>query len=252
MAPAHEAYDTIGQGYALHRRPDPNIDAAIRAALGPARTVVNVGAGTGGYEPDDRLVVAVEPSRVMIAQRPRGSAPVVAAVAEALPFADGSFDASLAVLTVHHWPDPVRGLAELRRVARRHVVFTWDPAAVVAADFWLTRDYFPSLSDDLVRLAALPEVLAAFPEADVHAVPIPHDCRDGFMAAYWRRPETYLDPAVRRGISSFAARDHAEVADGLARLAEDLAAGRWLSRNHDIVERDVLDLGYRLVVAHTT
>jgi SAM-dependent methyltransferase len=251
MAPTPPAYDRIGIDYAIHRRPDPSIDAAIRAALGSARSVVNVGAGTGGYEPDDRRVVAVEPSRVMIAQRPPGSAPVVAAVGEALPFADRAFDATLAVLTLHHWPDPARGLAELQRVASRHVVLTWDPVAVLAADFWLTRDYFPALHDDLVRLAALAVVLGAFPDAEVQVLPIPHDCRDGFMAAYWRRPEAYLDPAVRSGISSFAARDDAELADGLARLAGDLESGRWHDRNRDLLEQAQLDLGYRLVVAQT-
>jgi len=244
-------YEAIGRSYAVHRRPDPRIAAAVRAALGPAGTVVNVGAGTGSYEPADLAVVAVEPAHAMLAQRPPGAAPAVAAVAEALPFASGSFDASLAVLTHHHWNDVGRGFRELGRVAGRHVVLTWDPAAVGAADFWLTRDYLPDLGEDLVRQPALGAVLAAFPDASVTPVPIPHDCTDGFMAAYWRRPRAYLDPGARGAISSFALRGEPAVAAGLDRLAADLGSGRWHRRNEDLLERTELDLGYRLVVATT-
>ena len=242
-------YEAIGRSYAVHRRPDPRLAAAVRAALGPARTVVNVGAGAGSYEPADLGVVAVEPALAMVRQRPPGAAPVVAAVAEALPFASGSFDATLAVLTHHHWSDVGLGFAELVRVGRRHVVLTWDPAAVVAADFWLTRDYLPELGDDLAGQPALGAVLAAFPDASVTALPIPHDCTDGFMAAYWRRPHAYLDPGVRGAISSFALRDEQSVAAGLDRLGADIASGRWHRRNADLLDRTELDLGYRIVVA---
>jgi len=244
-------YEAIGRTYAVHRRPDPRIAATVRAALGPARTVLNVGAGTGSYEPADLSVVAVEPARAMLAQRPPGAAPGVAAVAEALPFAPGAFDASLAVLTHHHWNDVGRGFRELGRVARRHVVLTWDPAAGGAADFWLTRDYLPDLGEDFVRQPALGVVLEAFPDASVIPVPIPHDCTDGFMAAYWRRPRAYLDPGVRSAISSFALRDEKAVAAGLDRLAADLGSGRWHRRNEDLLALSELDLGYRLVVATT-
>ena len=244
-------YDTIGRAYAARRQPDPLVAASIRAALGDARSVVNVGAGTGSYEPTDIAVVAVEPSAIMRAQRPTGTAPAVAAWAEALPFADDAFDASLALLTVHHWSDVAVGLAELRRVARRHVVLTWDPAVAVGSDFWLVRDYFPDLYRDLVDMAAVPEVLAGFTglPVDVLPVPVPHDCTDGFAAAYWRRPAAYLDPSVRGAISSFALRDDAAVADGLARLAADVASGAWDRRNRALLDRDTFDAGYRLVVA---
>lgn len=244
-----DAYDRIGRSYADFRQPDPRLASQIRAALDGTRTVVNVGAGAGSYEPRDLTVVAVEPSRTMLAQRPDGAAPAVAAVAERLPFADDTFDASLAVLTHHHWTGVEEGFAELRRVARRHVVFTWDPRGVGVADFWLIRDYFPQLRDDLAEQPALDAVLEAFPDAAVSPVPIPQDCRDGFMAAYWKRPDAYLDPGVRRAISSFARRDDAVLRDGLRRLEADLASGAWGERNRELRDRDVLDLGYRLVVA---
>jgi SAM-dependent methyltransferase len=123
-------YDQIGDGYAGLRRPDPRIAARLAAALGPAASLLNIGAGTGNYEPQDGRVVAVEPSREMIRQRPQGAAPAIQAVAAHLPFVDGAFEAALAVLTVHHWPDPVAGLRELRRVTRgRIVILTFDPGA---------------------------------------------------------------------------------------------------------------------------
>jgi SAM-dependent methyltransferase len=228
------------------RREDPRIAARIHAALGDARTVVNVGAGTGAYEPADLEVTAVEPSEVMIAQRPPGAAPAVRAFAEDLPFADASFDAAMAVLSDHHWSDHARGLAELRRVARRVVLFTWEPATNL--DTWVVRDYFPCFKDlipDGYRLAMTIERLGGGRE---EVVPIPHDCRDGFFHAYWRRPEAYLDPTVRAGISVFALMDPTCMADGLARLERDLASGEWARRNAELLELAELDAGYRLVV----
>jgi SAM-dependent methyltransferase len=194
-------------------------------------------------------VVAVEPSPEMIRQRPPGAAPVVQAVAEALPFADGAFDAALAVLTLHHWTDRDRGLAELRRVAgRRAVVFTWDPGA--ADPFWLVTDYLPEmLALDLPRFPPLAELARVLGPADVRPVPIPADCGDGFLGAFWRRPEAYLDPAVRQAISSFGQIDPAASARGVARLAADLASGAWEARHGALRHREALDLGYRLVVA---
>ena len=217
-------YDSIGKRYTSVRREEPRIAARIRAALGDARTVVNVGAGSGAYEPADLEVTAVEPSEVMIAQRPEGSAPVVRAFAEELPFEDGSFDAAMVVLSDHHWSDHERGLAELRRVARRVVLFTWEPA--MARETWVVRDYFPcfeQLIPDGYRLAMTIERLGGGRE---EVVPIPHDCLDGFFHAYWRRPEAYLDPVVRAGISAFALMDRACVESGLARLGRDLESGR--------------------------
>jgi SAM-dependent methyltransferase len=239
-------YDSIGGRYTAVRREDPRIAARIRAALGDASTVVNVGAGTGAYEPTDLDVTAVEPSEVMIAQRPEGAAPVVRAFAEELPFGDGSFDAAMVVLSDHHWADHERGLAELRRVARRVVLLTWEPAS--SRDTWVVRDYFPCFEElipDGYRLSRTVERLGG---AHVEAVPIPHDCLDGFYFAYWRRPAAYLDPVVRAGISSFALMDQTCVEAGLALLARDLESGEWARRNADLLELDELDCGYRLVV----
>ncbi len=228
------------------RREDPRIAAGIRAALGDARTVVNVGAGAGAYEPADLEVVAVEPSEVMIAQRPAGSAPVVRAVAEELPFEDGSFDAAMAVLSDHHWSDHDRGLSELRRVARRVVLFTWDPAMV--NDSWLVSEYLPGFEQLIPTGFSLQHTVDRLGGARVEPVPVPHDCVYGFLHAYWRRPHAYLDPAVRAGISVFALMDAASVQSGLARLRRDLESGAWERSHGDLLELEELDLGYRLLV----
>ena len=240
-------YDAIGRTYTATRGTDPRIAARIWDALGDARTVVNVGAGTGSYEPPDRDVTAVEPSAVMIAQRPPGAAPAVQASAEALPFADASYDAAMAVLTIHHWSDLRAGCAELRRVARdRVVVFSWDPTYV--GRMWLGPEYFPQYSrEDAEGFPSLAEQAAAL-GAEAEVVPIPWDCRDGFFSAFWRRPEAYLDPAVRAGISTLAKRSEDELAEGLARLRADLESGAWARRHADLLERDELDLGLRLLV----
>ncbi len=194
-------YDRIGMGYAGRRRPDPRWAASVQEALGGARTVVNVGAGAGSYEPTGR-VVAVEPSARMIAQRPPG-ATVVRAVAEYLPFPDDAFDAALAVLTVHHWSNPAQGLRELQRVApRRQVVVTWDPK-VFAEQFWFVRDYIPEAAERERRLATLAQVREVLDGVTVE-LPVPADCTDGFFGAYWRRPEAFLDPETRRAISGLA------------------------------------------------
>jgi SAM-dependent methyltransferase len=238
-------YDRNGlsEGYARRRRPDPRIAAAILAALEDSRSIVNVGAGAGSYEPADRAVQAVEPSAAMIAQRPKGAAPCVRASAEALPFEDGSFDAAMAVLTLHHWSDWRAGLREMRRVARKSVVLlTFD---VEASDFWLTRDYLPALAElDRHIMPRLGDMKAELGRFEATAVPVPHDCVDGFLGAYWRRPEAYLDPAARRSISSFAKIDAEE---GLKRLSRDLETGAWAERNADLVTREALDVGYRLI-----
>jgi SAM-dependent methyltransferase len=238
-------YDRIGVGYAELRRPDPRFAEAIAVAAGPG-TVVNIGAGTGSYEPAG-TVAAVEPSPVMIAQRPAGAAPAVQAVAEALPFADRAFDVSLAVLTTHHWTDPQRGLEEMARVSQRQVVLTWDQA-FTGEHFWFIRDYLPEAAEREAGLAALATVRATWPQADVRRVEVPHDCTDGFFAAYWRRPEAYLRPAVREAISGLALLDQDLVGEAIRRLASDLAEGTWSRRYADLLARDSLDCGYRLVV----
>jgi SAM-dependent methyltransferase len=243
-------YDRIGAGYTATRRPDPRIAAQIDAALGNAVTVVNVGAGTGSYEPGGRRVTAVEPSQVMIAQRPAGSAPVVRAAAEALPFPDRGFDAAMAVWTVHHWDDPAAGLAELGRVARdRVVIATWDPA--FASEFWLTTRYLPRAREHDVGRFPDPSAIAAALGLGVSVapIPIPRDCADGFMGAFWARPEAYLDPGVRAGISTLAGAPEGTHDEGLARLAADLESGEWDARFGHLRSLEQLDLGYRLVVA---
>ena len=240
------AYDSLGRTYTATRAEDPRIAARIHAALGDARTVVNVGAGTGHYEPRDRWVLAVEPSATMIAQRPAGAAPVVRASAERLPLADRTVDAAMAVMTVHHWADWRAGVAEMVRVARRRVVvWTFDPDALDA--LWIARDYLPeTIAIERARTPPLDEfVVALGGGARVEPVPIPRDCRDGVAAAFYARPERYLDPVVRAGMSSFA---HL-ADDALARLAADLESGAWDQRYGHLREQPELDAGYRLVVA---
>jgi SAM-dependent methyltransferase len=239
-------YDRIGVGYSDYRRPDARIAAEITGALGEARSVVNVGAGAGSYEPWDRTVVAVEPSAGMVAQRSPGAAPALRGAADALPLRDGSFDAALAILTIHHWPDWRHGLREMRRVARdRVVLFTWDPEH---PGFWLVQEYFPEILEIdhaiMPPLAGIAEVLGA---VEVRPVPVPGDCSDGFLGAYWRRPAAYLDAGARGAISSFARLANPEPA--LERLRADLADGRWERRNRALLALPALDIGYRLVVA---
>ncbi len=241
-------YDTIGRSYTATRGTDPRIAAAIWEALGDARTVVNVGAGTGSYEPPDREVTAVEPSEVMIAQRRPDAAPAIQGSAEALPFEDQSFDAAMAVLTLHHWTDWRAGIEELRRVARRVVVFSWDPT--FADRLWISAEYFPQLIDeDVAHFPSLADQVGAVRATRVVAVPIPADCRDGFYGAYWHRPEAYLDPMVRAGISVLARRPPGDLAAGLARLEDDLGSGVWAERHAELLALDELDLGYRLLVS---
>jgi len=240
-----QLYDQIGVGYRDFRRPDPRIATAIVRALGQADTVVNVGAGAGSYEPADRSVVAVEPSMTMIRQRRVGSAPAVQASATDLPFRDATFGAALAVLTVHHWPDRARGLDELARVVRgRVVIVTWDPAT---SGFWLVDDYFPEIVEmDRPIFPSIEELRRASGPIDVLPLPIPHDCVDGFLGAYWRRPHAYLDPGVRGAISTFSKISTLE--SGLARLRHDLEDGTWTRRYGDLLGRSEIDLGYRLVI----
>jgi SAM-dependent methyltransferase len=240
------AYDTIGTSYATRRRSDPRIARVIEAALGSAQTIVNVGAGTGSYEPTGRKVVAVEPSAEMIAQRAPGSAPVVQAGAEALPFSNNHFDAAMAVLTIHHWTDPARGLAEMRRVARGPlVIVTYDPDLAEAC--WIHR-YLPQLAE-LDRRAMPPMDLYAqiLGAVNINPLPVPGDCVDGFLHAWWRRPEAYLDPAVRSGSSSFRLLDGLE--GGLELLRDELASGEWHRRFGHLLDLQEYDCGYRIVVA---
>ncbi len=237
------SYDIIGIDYADLRKPDCRIAALIEQALGPARTLLNVGAGAGSYEPAGRRVTAVEPSAGMIRQRRLPAAMVVQGRAEMLPFADRSFDAAMAVLTVHHWADRAKGLGEMRRVTGGPVVLlTFDPAP---RGFWLT-DYIPALAAlDDVQMPRMADYRRWLGPVEVTPVPIPHDCADGFLYAYWRRPAAYLDPRVRAAMSSFWALG--DVSEPLARLADDLATGAWEARYGHLRERTEIDAGYRLV-----
>ena len=241
-----QLYDTIGATYTVTRRTEPRIAARVWAALGDARTVLNVGAGTGSYEPADREVTAVEPSAVMRAQRGAGAAPCVAAVAECLPFADQSFDAAMAFATIDHWQDPVAGLREMRRVARRVVAFTYD-----ASDpdrFWLNRDYLPEFAGHWAGRPALTELAGAI-GARLEPVPVPWNCVDGFYHAYWRRPEAYLDERVRRGMSIWARVGPAAEQRAVRSLRDDLASGRWAERNRDLAGLDAAEFGDCLLIA---
>ncbi len=233
-------YDQVSADYRAHRRPDPRIQRAILEGLGPPGTLINVGAGAGSYEPTDRPVVALEPSRGMIRQR-RSRVPVVQARAEQIPFPDNSFDQALAILTIHHWSDPERGLEELKRVARQRVVIvTWDPDF---EDFWL-YDYFPGI---------LKHDRAIFPTTDsyqadrIDAIPIPADCTDGFLGAYWKRPHAYLDPDVRKAISTFSQLPNSEIESGAESLRADLESGGWHHKYPECARLDELKLGYLLV-----
>ncbi|MCB1481748.1 MAG: class I SAM-dependent methyltransferase [Rhodobiaceae bacterium] len=238
-------YDTIGLNYADLRRPDPRIAQRIEDALGDAQSVLNVGAGAGSYEPSGRRITAVEPSAKMIAQRPPSDATVLQGSAEDLPFDDKSFDAAMAVLTIHHWSDKAKGVAEMRRVTRGKLVFlTYDPSF---RDFWLL-EYFPALITlDEGQMPKMADYETWLGDVSVSPAPIPHDCTDGFLAGYWRRPAAYLDERVRAAMSSFWALG--DVSDGLARLERDLTSGEWERRYGHLMKLDALDCGYRLVVS---
>jgi SAM-dependent methyltransferase len=242
-------YDTIGLTYTATRQPDPRIEAAVWAALGDASSVANVGAGAGSYEPPDRSVIAIEPSQAMIEKRPDGAAPVIQGSAEALPLHSDSVDAAMAVFTIHHWEHLRRGLAELRRVARhRIVILTWDRS--FTGSFWLTRDYVPELEEWTVsQLPSIDDLETELGSLERRSLPVPRDCRDGFLRAYWGRPEAYLDQHVRKNISQFNLVDPVAVERGIDRLARDLSSGRWDRRNGHLRTLDSLDLGYVLLIA---
>lgn len=237
-------YDEIGKGYSTTRKPDPRIAAIIHSALGDATGVLNVGAGTGSYEPMDRQLIAVEPSTAMINQRKPGSATAIQATADDLPFEDKSFDASMAIMTVHHWPDKEAGLREMRRVTKgRIVLMTFDPSRRP----WLT-DYLPELAElDDRQMPKMDDYERWMGPVRIQPVPVPHDCCDGFLYAYWRRPDAYLDPGIRSGSSSFWSIGSA--AAGIERLKSDLDTGAWGERYGDLMFLEAYDVGYRLVVS---
>jgi SAM-dependent methyltransferase len=241
-------YDTHGKGYARQRRADPRIAARIEAALGDARTVVNVGAGTGSYEPRDRWLLAVEPSATMRAQRRADAAPCLAASAESLPLDDDSVDAAMACVTIHHWQDRAAGLAELRRVARGPVVvFTFELADLVG---W-QRDYFgEAVAIEQPRFGLTREVAAELGgKVRVERIPTPADCTDGFFEAFWNRPEPLLDPTVRASQSIWELIEPAAVERIFERLAADLKSGRWDEENGVLREQSSYEGSLRLVIS---
>lgn len=238
-------YDSIGKGYRGKRIPDPRIEQAIWSALGDAESVLNVGAGTGSYEPTDRAVIALEPSGEMIRQRAKDAAPSVRGVAETLPFPDNSFDVVMGVLTIHHWSDPAAGLREMRRVARkRTILLTFDAQGPY---FWL-KDYVPGIVElDQPRMPLMSLYGDVWGDVEILDVPIPHDCSDGFLGAFWCRPTAYLDPNVRAGMSTFA--KLGDVSKEMAWLMKDLESGAWHERYSDLLDLHELEMGYRLVIA---
>ena len=241
-------YDEHAPSYASARRADPRLAGAIDAALGDAETVVNVGAGAGSYEPAGREVTAVEPCAEMIAQRPTDAAPAVRAGAEELPFADDAFDAAMAVLTVHHWSDRKAGMAKMRRVARRRVVIvSFDPGPL--RDFWMVRDYFPTISGLHSERISSIALAAELPAASVERIPVPRDCSDLFFAALWARPELVLEPDVVRPMWVWQSLSEDDRRQGAERLAADLASGAWEERNGHLREEEALDLGLRLIAS---
>ena len=235
-------YDAIGATYAATRIADPRIAAQIDAALGDAESVLNVGAGSGNYEPVNRAVIAVVPSRTMIDQRSTGAAPVVQAVAESLPFSDGHFDAAMGIFTIHHWTNPVRGLREVARVSHRQVYLTYEPETVTG--LWIL-DYFPWVKDlpHERRALSAAQLSKLINVSDVQIVPIPKDCTDGFGGAFWARPERYLEPGVQEGMSMLAVLDPALRDAGTAQLRRDLESGEWTRRYGHLLTFGALDLG---------
>jgi SAM-dependent methyltransferase len=246
-------YDTIGQGYVAHRRPDHRWEALITAEVAAGCVsadglVVNVGAGTGSYESTHPRLLAVEPSSVMLEQRPAEAAPAVRASASALPLPSNSAGVAMAVLTVHHWQDAAAGLAELCRVAPRRVVLAID--FEVHAHFWLLDEYLPDVAASTRRChPGSDEIAAAMGAATAVVLPVPRDMEDGVLGAYWCRPEAYLDPAVRANCSGLALADPSVIARGVAALAADLSDGAWQRQHSDLADLASIDLGYRLLVA---
>ncbi len=241
------SYDSIGRTYTDFRRADPRIEARVQAALGDARSVVNVGAGSGSYEPRDREVIAVEPSPVMIAQRPAEAAPALEGVAEALPLEDKSVDAAMGIFTIHHWNDLAAGLAEMRRVARSRIVLLTIDAAK-NAEIWTLAEYFPeAMRAEEEKMPAMSELEALLPGAEIEAAPMPSRCRDEFTSALWDRPEMFLDPAVLRASSLWHSLPPESIARGQERLRADLASGRWDERHGRLRTLPELDIGLRLI-----
>lgn len=236
--------------YSSVRRADPRIARYIHDALGDAKTVANVGAGAGSYEPEDRYVTAVEPSANMRAQRMAyGKAPAINAVAEALPLDDNSFDATMATVTIHHWLDLEKGLAEMKRVAKKRVVIlTFDPYALT--NFW-NYEYFPQLIEiERARYPEISRIIAVLEgKCDVVKVPVPNDCTDGFQDAFFGRPEAFLKKQVRQAQSAWGFLPPQLEAQYVERLANDLASGEWDKKYGYLRKEPLFYSSLRLIVA---
>lgn len=241
---AEPLYNQIGESYRNFRVPDKRIAQLIQEALVDAKTIVNVGAGTGSYEPEGYDLIAVEPSETMILQRPKSAAAVVKASAENLPFKDNQFDAGMAILTIHHWNDWKKGLLELNRVANKCIILTWNPSH---KGFWLTKDYFPEILEIDKRIfPPFDQIQKLLSDLDVITVPIPHDCTDGFGSAFWRQPSKYLDLGVRKAMSTFSKINNLK--EGIERLKVDLENGAWQEKYGHLMQKQEMDLGYRLLI----
>jgi SAM-dependent methyltransferase len=239
-------YDDTGNIYSLTRCTDPKIAIQLYSELQGAASIVNIGAGTGSYEPENVELVAVEPSSNMISQRKTGSHRVEKACAEKLPFENNSFSHAMTVLSMHHWENRELAFSEINRVVtEKFVAITWEPKS---APFWLTKDYFPEIHKmDKYIFPELEELNEHFDEVKMSPLPIPGDCKDGFLAAFWKRPEAYLSSKVRQSISTFYKLEN--VFEGLQKLEDDLASGVWAKNNHAILSSSSLDVGYRVISA---
>lgn len=239
-------YDRIGKNYSVQRCTDPIIAAQLYSELNGASKILNIGAGTGSYEPSGVDLIALEPSSEMIAQRPSGAHPVVQGVAENLPFEDNLFSHTLTVLSMHHWTDRAKAFKEITRVTReKFVAISWDPAL---NSFWLTRDYFPEIYElDKLIFPPTTEFARFFNEVKIAPLMIPANCQDGFLGAYWKRPKAYLQTAVRQTISTFS---KIGSEPGLQKLSQDLEDGTWEATNRDILDLESLDIGYVVISGH--
>lgn len=238
-------YDQVAEAYQRYRKPDPRIAERIQFHTEGAQKVLNIGAGTGSYEPEDCDMVAVEPSSEMISQRKNAKVELVRGVAEDLPFKDNAFDISMGILTIHHWADIESGLKEMVRVTRNRIIlYTW---IGYGKDFWL-ENYIPEISGvDLALFPTLNELNRILEGISVETIEVPYDCSDGFMCAYWRRPEAYLNPEARKAISTFSRLPN--IQDRLDRLEYDINSGAWRKKHGNLLDKESLDLGYRLVIS---
>lgn len=244
-----QVYERIGAGYSIGRNPDPRWQLVIDSVIGEAKRVINIGAGTGSYEPSNRAVVAVEPSQLMVSQRPQSGAAVVMALAENVPVASDWADLSMTLLSLHHWTNWRAGISEMRRLASRRMVLTYDPE--LHSSFWLARDYIPEIAVfERARVPRVDDIVSALGgDIEIIKLEVPWDCVDGVFPAHWRRPAAYLDPQVRACCSGLAQMDQRVVESGIKRLAADIDSGLWQRKNSEILSAENYDAGFRIIVS---